>query len=126
LTVHGRVAASHPGGRDAVRLGLRFAAARRALTVDPAAAERWVDVYAEPSDGQPGLAGAATARAEAHTIRLALIYALLDCSERICLEHLEHLEAGLAVWRYSATSAAWVSATASAIRPPMVAIAGAC
>jgi hypothetical protein len=91
--------------RDAVRLALRFAAAPRALILDPAAGERWVEVYAELSAGQPGLAGAATARAEAHTIRLALIYALLDRSERICLEH---LEAALAVWHYSAASAAWV------------------
>lgn len=62
-------------------------------------------VYRELSADQPGLAGAATARAEAHTVRLALIYALLDLSERICLEH---LEAALAVWRYSASSTAWV------------------
>jgi hypothetical protein len=40
-----------------------------------------------------------------HTARLALIYALLDLSERICLEH---LEAALALWRYSAASAAWI------------------
>jgi hypothetical protein len=33
------------------------------------------------------------------------IYALLDLSDRI---HLEHLEAALAVWRYSVSSAAWV------------------
>jgi hypothetical protein len=57
------------------------------------------------SSVRPGLAGAATARAEAHTVRLALIYALLDLSERI---RLEHLEAALAVWRYSAASAAWI------------------
>ena len=38
-------------------------------------------------------------------MRLSLIYALLDLSERICLEH---LEAALAVWRYSANSAVWV------------------
>lgn len=37
--------------------------------------------------------------------RHALSYALLDCSDRIGLEH---LEAGLAVWRYSADSAQWV------------------
>jgi hypothetical protein len=34
---------------------------------------------------------------------LALIYALLDVSERICPEH---LEAALAVWHYSAASGA--------------------
>src|ERR1039458_2876811 len=44
-------------------------------------------------------------RAEAHVVRLSLIYALLDCSERICIEH---LNAALAVWRYSSDSARWI------------------
>jgi hypothetical protein len=91
--------------RDAVRLALRFAAMDRPLAFDDASRERWIDVYPELSASQPGLAGAASARAEAHVVRLALIYALLDCSEQICLEH---LEAGLAVWRYSADSARWI------------------
>jgi hypothetical protein len=90
--------------RDSVRLAVRFAGPERPLAFDDAARERWIDVYPELSAGQPGLAGAATARAEAHVVRVALIYALLDCSERICLQH---LEAGLAVWRYSADSARW-------------------
>ena len=93
------------GLRDSVRLALRFAGTHRPITFDDAARERWVEIYRELSVGQPGLAGAATARAEAHVVRLALIYALLDLSDRI---HLEHLEAALAVWRYSASSAAWV------------------
>jgi hypothetical protein len=91
--------------RDAVRLALRFAQQPRPITFDGAARERWIEIYQQLSTAQPGLAGAATARAEAHTVRLALIYALLDLSEHI---RLEHLEAALAVWRYSATSAAWI------------------
>ncbi len=91
--------------RDAVRLALRFADAHRALPLDPAARERWIDIYTHLSAGQPGLAGAATARAEAHVVRLALIYALLDYSDTIGLEH---LEAALAIWRYSADSSSWI------------------
>jgi hypothetical protein len=91
--------------RDSVRLGLRFAGAHRALPLDLAARERWIDIYPHLSASRPGLAGAATARAEAHVVRLALIYALLDCSDAIGLEH---IEAALAVWRYSADSAAWI------------------
>lgn len=91
--------------RDTVRLALRFAAEHRPITFDDAARERWIEIYEQLSSVRPGLAGAATARAEAHTVRLALIYALLDLSERI---RLEHLEAALAVWRYSAASAAWI------------------
>jgi hypothetical protein len=91
--------------RDTVRLALRFAAEHRPITFDDVARERWIEIYEQLSSVRPGLAGAATARAEAHTVRLALIYALLDLAERI---RLEHLEAALAVWRYSAASAAWI------------------
>ena len=91
--------------RDSVRLALRFAQQHRPITFDDAARERWTEVYEQLSSARPGLAGAATARAEAHTVRLALIYTLLDLSERICLEH---LEAALAFWAYSAASARWI------------------
>ena len=91
--------------RDTVRLALRFAQQHRPITFDDQARERWIEIYQQLSSARPGLAGAATARAEAHTARLALIYALLDLSEHI---RLEHLEAALAVWRYSAASARWI------------------
>ena len=51
------------------------------------------------------MTGAATARAEAHSARLALLYALLDCSDVI---RLPHLEAALAFWSDSEASARWV------------------
>ena len=91
--------------RGTVRLALRFAAAHRPITFHDAARERWIEVYAELTADRPGLAGAATARAEAHTARLALLYALLDCSDVI---RLPHLEAALAFWSYSEASARWV------------------
>jgi hypothetical protein len=91
--------------RDTVRLALRFAQEHRPITFDDLARERWIEIYERLSSVRPGLAGAATARAEAHVVRLSLIYALLDLSERICVEH---LEAALAVWRYSAASARWI------------------
>ncbi len=51
-----------------------------------------------------GLTGALTARAEAHSIRLALIYALLDGASSI---ELDHLKAALALWDYAARGAEW-------------------
>ena len=51
---------------------------RRARHHDRGAKELWVDVYPQLSAERPGLLGAITARAEGQTIRLALIYALLD------------------------------------------------
>jgi hypothetical protein len=48
-----------------------------------AAKVTWATVYGALSASQPGLLGAVTARAEAQTIRLALIYALLDGTAEI-------------------------------------------
>lgn len=49
--------------------------------------------------------GTATARAEAHTARLALIYALLDARHQI---DDQHLEATLAVWACALATSAWI------------------
>ena len=65
----------------------------------------WAAIYSELSSAKPGLLGAVVARAEAQTIRLALIYALLDGSNQI---DLPQLEAALAVWEYCEASAAHI------------------
>jgi uncharacterized protein DUF3987 len=91
--------------RDTTQTALRFASLPRQLTFDPSARERWIEVYGPLSRGEEGLLGAATRRAEAHVVRLAAIYATLDRSEQIALAH---LEAALAVWRYSLDSARWI------------------
>src|ERR1019366_7203531 len=49
------------------------------------------------SAGRPGLAGAMSARAEAQTLRIALIYAILDGCNNV---DIPHLRAALEVWRY--------------------------
>jgi hypothetical protein len=93
----------------AVRRGLVDALGRarcaRRLSFDKTAAARWIAVYGELSRGRPGMLGAATARAEAHVCRLALIYALLDGADQIAIDH---LEAAIAVWSYATASARWV------------------
>ena len=84
---------------------LAHARTSRQLTFDTEARERYCSIYEQLSAPQPGMFGAATGRAEAHTIRLALIYALLDRAHAIALPH---LEAALAVWRYARDSTRWV------------------
>jgi hypothetical protein len=64
----------------------------------------WRDSYPQLTQPADGLPGHLTARAEAHTIRLALIYALIDGQTRI---YEQHLQAALALWDYAARSAAW-------------------
>jgi Protein of unknown function (DUF3987) len=65
----------------------------------------WTAVYGHLSEGQPGLLGAVTSRAEAQAVRLALIYALLDGTVNI---DLAHISAALAVWEYAEASAAHI------------------
>ena len=43
----------------------------------------WEDAYADLTEDRPGLWGAITARAEAHVLRLALIFTLLDMGTEI-------------------------------------------
>ena len=75
------------------------------LGMDLAALQLWENVYPSLSEEAPGLLGAITSRAEAQTIRLALIYALLDGSSAIGRPH---LEAALALWAYCNDSARYI------------------
>lgn len=72
---------------------------------DDDARARWAQVYAELSEGQSGRLGAVTSRAEAHVLRLSMLYALLDGSRVV---RVPHLLAALACWRYAAESAEWI------------------
>jgi hypothetical protein len=66
------------------------------------AREVWEKTYGPLSEGRPGLLGAVTGRAEAQVVRIASIYAVLDESSSV---KIEHLEAALAVWRLCEQSA---------------------
>jgi hypothetical protein len=81
------------------RLKAALEAARRPGRVefDPEARKAWAQAYPALTEGAEGLFGSMTARAEAQVVRLAMIYALLDCSRLI---RLPHLAAGLEVWGY--------------------------
>jgi hypothetical protein len=72
---------------------------------DDGARTVWREVYPTLSDGKPGMLGAVTSRAEAQTMRLACLYALLDCSPAV---HAEHLTAALEIWRYCEDSARFI------------------
>lgn len=75
------------------------AAARKVTTMrrSDAAKKRWETEYARLAAERDGLAGDVLARAEAHVLRLSMLYALLDGSAVI---ELAHLEAALEIWRY--------------------------
>ena len=68
----------------------------------------WFHVYPELTADVPGLLGAIISRAEAQVLRIAVIYALLDCSPPSLFIHKRHLKAALSVWRYCADSARYI------------------
>ena len=72
------------------------------IPFDAAAEELWRARYEHLTADRLGMYGAITARGEAQTVRLALIYALLDRAQFIGSVH---LEAALEVWRYADASA---------------------
>ena len=84
---------------------VKFARGVECLTRDSDADDLWALVYPDLSAGRPGLVGAILARAEAHVMRLACIYALLDKSYVVTAAH---LQAALAVWEYCQQSAYFI------------------
>jgi hypothetical protein len=84
---------------------LRFAKNAGEMRWGESAKPLWVERYPKLSEGVPGLVGAVTSRSEAQVLRLACVYALMDSSVAI---ELEHLKAALAVWDYAEASARYI------------------
>ena len=84
---------------------LKHARSAGHVSLDAPAREQWHHTYRQLAN-QPddGIVGQITARAEAHIIRLALIYALTDGHGQI---NPQHLTAAIALHDYGARSAAW-------------------
>lgn len=93
---------------EELRLGAQYGRVAGRLRFDDRAREVWPGCYEQLRAGHHGLLGAVTARAEAHVVRLALIYAVADCAPAISADH---LRAGLALWRYAERSAGWCYGT---------------
>jgi hypothetical protein len=75
---------------------------------DASANAMWETIYYLLSEGRPGLAGGLLNRAEAQVLRLSLIYALMDCSSVI---RVEHLQAATALWDYGEASVRYIFGT---------------
>lgn len=85
-----------------IRRALEFGRTASTMRRTPEAAALWEQIYPELSKDYPGLFGAITARAEAHVLRLSLIYALLDQSNQI---KPNHIISACAFWNYCEQSA---------------------
>lgn len=85
-----RAAAEFASCRDATGRGRR-------MTRDPLAAKAWHAIYEDLSAGKPGLIGKILSRAEAQVMRLACLYAVIDCSPMVAVPH---LQAAIAAWEF--------------------------
>ncbi|NJL27149.1 MAG: DUF3987 domain-containing protein [Thermoanaerobaculia bacterium] len=90
---------------EELRHRVTFARQTGEIVRDAEARELWSGIYPDLSRGKPGLLGSIVGRAEAQTMRLACLYALLDHSPVI---RAEHLMAALALWTYCEASATWI------------------
>lgn len=82
-----------------------FARSIKRMERDEQARAIWHRVYADLSEGKPGMFGAVTSRGEAQVLRISCLYALLDGSISV---RAEHLNAALAVWDYCLESARFI------------------
>jgi hypothetical protein len=80
---------------------VEFAKSAGEVERDAKANELWHKHYAKLSEGEVGLVGALSGRAEAYVMRFACLYALLDCTDKISFTH---LTAALALWGYCQNS----------------------
>jgi hypothetical protein len=86
---------------DAVKCAKEITHVKR----DPQAKAIWAAVYSDLSSDLPGLFGDVVARRAPQVVRLSVTYALLAGSPWV---RAEHMLAALAVWDYSAASAAYI------------------
>ena len=84
---------------------LEFAAGEHRMGWADDARPLWMEAYDALTEDRPGMFGAVTARAEAQTLRLAMLYALVDCSYEI---RRTHVESALAIWEYAEESARYI------------------
>lgn len=87
--------------REAVTLAHQVGEVKR----DSAVKGMWETIYHEVTSSTPGLLGAVVSRAAPQIMRLACLYALLDCSAVV---RAEHLLAAVAQWEYCLSSAQFI------------------
>ena len=84
---------------------VEFASVEREVCRDDAAAAEWHRLYPSLTAERSGAVGAICNRGAAQVVRLSLLYALLDFSPVVTLEH---LHAALALWNYCEASVKYI------------------
>ena len=75
------------------------------IKMTPEGEKQWCEIYSKLTKAHSGMFGAITARSEPQTLRLALIYALLDGKETI---DVGHINSAYALWQYCSDSAKYL------------------
>ena len=74
----------------------------------------WHELYPLLTAERPGRFGSVTSRAEAQTLRLSMVYAVMDASTII---QPQHLQAAYAVWKYAEASARYIFGESDGLPP---------
>jgi len=96
-----------------LKRAVEFARTVREIRLSERSRELWCEEYPKLTADVAGMLGAATSRAEAQVRRIAAIYALMDESDEVLIQH---LRAALAVWRFCFDSAAYIFGGRSTIK----------
>jgi len=99
---------------QSMEAAIRFASRNLNVRFSDKSRKLWRRVYGQLSDPVPQdpTIDAVTARAEAQVRRLAVLYALLDSSEVV---RVQHLRAALEVWRFCEESARFIFSPAARV-----------
>jgi hypothetical protein len=88
-----------------LKRAVEFASHNLEIERSEEAANEWRRIYPELTRERVGTLGAICNRAAPQVIRLSLVYAILDCSDFI---QIEHLRAAIEIWRYCEESVRFV------------------
>jgi hypothetical protein len=102
---------THTGLVQTLSARLEHARRKGPVHLSPAARRSWADIYHALAESHPGIVGGILARSEAHVLRLALIYSLIDGTTVI---DNPHLAAASALWDYAARSVGMLFASTTA------------
>lgn len=88
-----------------LKSAIKFASKVESMQRSEKARGYWKEIYPALSEGKPGMLGAVTSRAEAQVMRLSCLFALLDQSHII---DIQHLQAAVALWDFAYQSAEYI------------------
>ncbi|HZE69902.1 MAG TPA: DUF3987 domain-containing protein [Pyrinomonadaceae bacterium] len=88
-----------------LKSALEFSRTVEEMSLDNEAWSLWDRIYEQLETGRRGLLAKVTQRASPYTLRLACLFALLDCSSVV---RRNHLEAAHTLWQYSEDSASYI------------------